>query len=346
MKKYLLAICFLALALTGCKKSLTEMVMPESSGAPYELYVVMPEELRGSPLDDSIKAVFEYPMECTPNGDEYFHLRYLTPDNFRSAVIKIVTNVFVVDIDGQNSAAPVVKMERDKYALHQVIVNARAKQADTLAAFMPQLQEKLRSIFVRNELNRRIETVLDKDHNRTQGERLQTIQNVAMLIPDYFRYPGVGAADSSFFWCTDNGMAKESHLVVYSIPYTDQKVFSLEGAVAVRDSVMKANIKGGTEGSYMTTNKKVVLPEYKAISIGGKYVGELRGMWRMENGLMAGPFVCHIRLDEVNNRVVFAEGFCYAPNDTKRVLLRNLEASLWTLRLPSDNRLPEIEVTL
>ena len=335
MKQILLSISILALALTGCKKSLTEMVMPESSGAPYELYVVMPEELRGTPLDDSIKMIFEYPMECTPNGDEYFRMRYLTPDNFRSSVIKIVTNVFVVDIDGQNASTPVVKAERDKFALHQIIVNAHA-----------QTEESLRSIYVRNELNRRIATVLEKDHNRTQGERLQKMQNVTMLVPDYFKYPGVGAADSTFFWCTDNGMAKESHLVIYSIPYTDQNVFTLEGAVAVRDSVMRANIEGGSEGSYMTTNKKVVLPEYKAISIGGKYVGELRGMWRMENGLMAGPFVCHIRLDEVNNRVVFAEGFCYAPNDSKRVLLRNLEASLWTLRLPSDNKLPEIEVTL
>ena len=346
MKQILLSISIMALALTGCKKSLTEMVIPESSGAPYELYVVMPEELRGTPLDDSIKAVFEYPMECTPNGDEYFRMRYLTPDNFRSSVIKIVTNVFVVDIDAQNASVPVVKAERDKFALHQVIVNAHAKTADTLAAYLPQLQESLRSIYVRNEINRRIATVLEKDHNRTQGERLQKVQNVTMLVPDYFKYPGVGAADSTFFWCTDNGMAKESHLVVYSIPYTDRNVFTLEGAVAVRDSVMRANIEGGIEGSHMTTNKKVVLPEYKAISIGGKYVGELRGMWRMENGLMAGPFVCHIRLDEVNKRVVFAEGFCYAPNDSKRVLLRNLEASLWTLRLPSDNRLPEIEVTL
>ena len=66
----------------------------------------------------------------------------------------------------------------------------------------------------------------------------------------------------------------------------------------------------------------------------------------MENGLMAGPFVCHMRLDELNKRVVFAEGFCYAPEDGKRRLIRNLEASLYTLRLPSDNMMSEIEITL
>ena len=136
-------------------------------------------------------------------------------------------------------------------------------------------------------------------------------------------------------------------LVVYSVPYTDASIFTLEGAVAVRDSVMKANIQGNTPDQYVTTNKRHILPEYKALNVGGKYVGELRGMWRMENGLMAGPFVCHLRLDEMNKRVVFAEGFIYAPKENvQRRFLRNLEASIYTLKLPSDNMMSEIEITL
>ena len=215
----------------------------------------------------------------------------------------------------------------------------------TTSRYLPQMQEGLRRIFVNAELKRRI-AVYEEESNHRQGDRLLRLQNVSMLIPESVHVPGVGAKDKDFFWVTDNGMAKESHLVVYSIPYTDQNVFSLEGAIAVRDSVMGANIKGGGEGSFMSTNKKVIYPEYKALNVGGKYIGELRGMWRMENGLMAGPFVCHIRLDEINKRVVFAEGFCYAPNDNQRLLIRNLEAALYTLKLPSDNMMGEIEITL
>jgi hypothetical protein len=109
---------------------------------------------------------------------------------------------------------------------------------------------------------------------------------------------------------------------------------------------MKTHIEGGIEGSYMTTNRRIIQPEYRAINLNGRYVGELRGIWRMENGLMAGPFVCHIRLDELNQRVIFAEGFCYAPHDDKRTLIRNLEGVLYTLRLPSDNVIPTIEITI
>lgn len=342
---FILMAVFFALSLCSCKKTIEGMVKPEASGGPYEVYFVMPNELRGSALNDTLTEIYEYPMECTPNGDAYFKIHYLSPEHFKKQVISIVGNVVLIDIDPSNASEPVITVEHEKYSRTQVIVKMHAKSMESLAEYIPQMQEGLRRIFVNAEIKRRIK-VYEESSNHRQGDRLMELQNVSMLIPENIYTPGVGKTDKNFFWVTDNGMAKESHLVVYSIPYTDQNVFSLEGAVAVRDSVMKANIEGGPEGSYMTTNKNVVLPEYKALNVGGKYIGELRGMWRMENGLMAGPFVCHIRLDELNKRVVFAEGFCYAPNDGKRLLIRNLEAALYTLKLPSDNMMSEIEISL
>lgn len=345
--KRLVFVLFLlsSLFFSSCKQSIKELVKPEASGGPYEVYFVMPSELRGTALNDTLLEIYEYPMECTPHGDEYFKVHYLSPDNFKKQVISIVGNVVLIDIDPSNASEPFVTIERDKYSKSQVIVKLHGKTMEDLAEYLPKMQEGLRRIFVNAELKRRI-AVYEEESNHRQGDRLMELQNVSMLIPEAVHVPGVGAKDSNFFWVTDNGLAKESHLVVYSIPYTDQNVFSLEGAVSVRDSILGANIQGGIEGSYMSTNKKVITPEYKALNVGGKYIGELRGMWRMENGLMAGPFVCHIRLDELNKRVVFAEGFCYAPNDNQRLLIRNLEAALYTLKLPSDNMMSEIEITL
>lgn len=345
MRKISYLLVILVLVCTSCKKSIQEFVQPNASGTPYDLYIVMDDALKNTPLQDTLNAVFEYPMECTPNGDAYFRVRYITPQSFSSKVIRIVGNVVTINLDPTNASTPIISMERNRYARSQVIVKMSAQHPDSLAQAVSQLQTSLRDVFVKAELNRRI-AILEKEHNSTQGDRLMQLQNVAMYIPEELRIPGVGLNDSTFFWATDNGLRKESHLIVYSIPYTDANVFTLEGAVAVRDSVMRANIEGGGAGSFMTTNKKIILPEYKALNIGGRYIGELRGMWRIENGLMAGPFICHIRLDELNQRVVFAEGFCYAPEDGKRLLIRNLEAAIYTLQLPSDNMISNIEITL
>ena len=47
---------------------------------------------------------------------------------------------------------------------------------------------------------------------------------------------------------------------------------------------------------------------------------ETRGLWKMEHDAMGGPFVSHSRVDTLNNRVVVAEGFVYAPEKMKRGL--------------------------
>ncbi len=345
MKKALLALLALFLLLnTGCKKSFQEMVIPEATGSPYDLYIVMPDNTKDSALGDTLRNIFEYPMECTPQGDSYFKVYYLTPDNFNSSVIRVVGNVIVVNIDPANASEPLLTIERNTYAQTQVILKMYARSLTELAEYLPEYQEQIRSLFVKAELSRRSK-LLQKEFNRTATDRLHSLQNVSMMIPKELNVPGYGQ-DSTFFWCTNDGPRKRSDIVVYSIPYTDVNVFSLEGAVAVRDSVMKANIEGVGDNSYMTTQKRIIMPEYKALNINGKYVGELKGLWRIENGLMGGPFICHIRLDEINKRVVFAEGFCFAPHDEKRLLIRNLEAVLYTLKLPSDNMCPNIEITL
>lgn len=336
MKKFFVLFASLSALLTSCNQKAAEALMPEATGGQYDLYLIMPDELKETPLNDSLHAIFEYPMECTPNGDDYFLVSTISPEHFKRQIMTL-GNVVKISIDPQAGSSPRVYMEHDKYARGQLYVKMIASNAQDLADYIMPLQEGLRNVFVKAEMARAMKK-MQKDGALEQQDRLMKVQNVHMCIPYTIKKPGrSNVDDKSFFWVTDDYMNKQSHLVVYSVPYTNENIFSLEGAVAVRDSVMKANIVGGTPDSYMTTNKKVVLPEYKALNVNGKYVGELRGMWRMENGLMAGPFVCHIRLDEVNNRVVFAEGFCYAPSEGKRKLIRNLEASLYTLQLPSDN---------
>lgn len=340
-----LPLVALMLLCGSCKKNWMEAVMPDATGSPYDLYIVMDDGVKDSALGDTLRAIYEYPMECLPQGEPYFKIYYLTPENFKSSVIRRVGNVVQVSIDPQNADVPMMKLERDEYALGQVILKLYARSIKDLAEYLPQYQENLRALFVKAEIKRRTK-LLDKEYLRKEGERLTRLQNVVMQIPKELNVPGAAAADSTFFWCTNDGARKRSDLIVYSIPYTDANVFTLEGAVAVRDSVLKANIEGAGPDSYMTTNQKIITPEYRAFELNGKYVGELRGIWRLENGLMAGPFVCHIRLDEMNQRVVFAEGFVYAPGEDKRTLLRNLEAVLYTLRLPSDNVIPTIEITI
>jgi hypothetical protein len=63
----------------------------------------------------------------------------------------------------------------------------------------------------------------------------------------------------------------------------------------------------------------------------------------MVGDMMGGPFVSHARLDEANQRVIVVEGFVYAPEKDKRNIIRQVEASLYTLKLPGEFDQPDEE---
>ena len=52
----------------------------------------------------------------------------------------------------------------------------------------------------------------------------------------------------------------------------------------------------------------------------------------MKGDFMRGPFVSHVQLDDINKRVIVTEVFVYAPEKMKGNLIRQMEASLYTLR--------------
>ena len=108
-------------------------------------------------------------------------------------------------------------------------------------------------------------------------------------------------------------------------------------------SVMKINIPGSLEGMYVATDTNYV--EVKNIAVKGEYAFEARGLWYMKGDMMGGPFVSHARVDRPNGRVVVVEGFVYAPEKPKRDLMRQLEAVLYTLKLPQEQQIDEIVVS-
>ncbi|MPN58608.1 hypothetical protein SDC9_206315 [bioreactor metagenome] len=57
---------------------------------------------------------------------------------------------------------------------------------------------------------------------------------------------------------------------------------------------------------------------------------------------MGGPFVSHMRLDKANQRIIVAEIFIYSPDKLKRNLVRLMEASLYTLKLPNEKKQGQI----
>jgi hypothetical protein len=121
-------------------------------------------------------------------------------------------------------------------------------------------------------------------------------------------------------------------IIVYTFPYVSDSTFTENYLVAKNDSMLEINIPGPTEGSYMAVEKQInqVLHIFDHNK---NYAVEMRGLWRLENDFMGGPYIALAELDASNERIVVAFGYVYAPNKDKRNLLQQVEAMIYSLKM-------------
>ena len=318
------------------KKSL---LMPNASGLPYEMLVVMDDDQWDRPLGRAVFNVLDSDVPGLPQSERSFRISRVEPDGFNSNMFKIMRNVIKVDIQNIYTQ-PKFKFARNVYSYPQMIMTLQAPDEESLTEYINNNQQSIIDFFTKAEMNREIENLRER-HTPEVSRLAEEILDVDIWVPWELNKFKKG---KDFLWASTNVGKKDMNLVLYSYPYTDKNTFTLDYFLKKRDSVMKANIPGGPKGSYMTTNHDYVYVEDGTVR--GKYAQIARGLWRVQGDRMGGPFVSHSRVDEANGRVVVAEAFIYAPESLKRDLLRRMEAALYTLQLPQQEGVNNISYEL
>lgn len=335
MKKYMfyLSMALVALMFSSCdgKKS---VFTPTSSGRAYEILVVVDHALWERPAGRALYDVLDTDVPGLPQSERSFRIMYTSPRDFDST-LKLIRNIIIVDVQNIYTQ-PKFNYAKDVYAAPQLILTIQAPDEASFEKFVEENKQVIIDFFTRAEMNRQI-TNLEKKHNDYISTKVNSMFDCDVWLPAELTGSKIG---EDFFWAATNTATGDQNFVIYSYPYTDKDTFTKEYFIHKRDSVMKANIPGSKEGMYMTTDSMTV--EVRPIDIHGDYTMEARGLWRMKGDFMGGPFVSHTRLDKDNNRIITAEIFVYSPDKLKRNLVRQMEASLYTLKLPNEAKQDQI----
>ena len=329
MKK--LVILIIATIFAACSSDSPTLFKPASSGLPYEVLVVCDDAFWEAPAGRALFDVLDTDVPALPQSERSFRISHTRPAGF-TRLLKTFRNVIEVDIDKSMYTQTKFKFTRDEYATPQVVLKIQSPNAKDFQEYVSKHAQTIIDFFTTNEMNRELK-IVKKDHNKQFLDSTKSKFDCELLIPSTIM--GIKSG-KDFLWASDiaNNNSSIMNFVIYSYPYTDEKNFTLEYFLHMRDSVMKANIPGGKEGQYMATEHDYV--SMKEMSFRERYIQEVRGLWAMENDMMGGPFVSHSVVDEINNRVIVVEAFLFAPNRKKGDLMRKLEASLYSLRLPAD----------
>ncbi|MEE1222153.1 MAG: DUF4837 family protein [Bacteroidaceae bacterium] len=315
-----------AVLFTGCKKT---SIVPQASGKPYEVMVVIDHDLWERPAGRAIYDVLDTDVPGLPQSEPSFHISQVAPKDF-NYTMKLFRNIIEVHIDPKQFSTTRIKFSRNIYAHDQIYMTINSPSEDDLVRFMATHTRDVLDVFNNSEINRLCVNLKTK-YSLVTYKKTQEIFKCKFYAPQELKKSKTG---NHFLWTSNDEAAGMVNICVYSYPYDGPSSFNKKYIMHKRDSIMALNIPGSEPDMYMQTD--TLHTDVKPIMVHGRYAYEARGLWYMRNEAMGGPFVSHSRVDEKNNRVITVEGFVYAPEKMKRGLMRRLEGSLYTLLLPDE----------
>jgi len=338
MKKHLfyLSMVWVLTLVTACSGNKKGVFTPTSSGRAYEILVVVDPGLWERPAGRALFDVLDTDVPGLPQSERSFRMMNTAPAYY-DATLKLIRNIIIVDVNPNQYTQPKFKHAKDVYAAPQSILTIQAPDEESFGEFVTENRQVIIDYFTHAEMNRQI-AALEGKHSDYVATKVKSKFDCDVWIPGELTSFKEG---EDFFWAGTNTATGDRNFVIYSYPYTDKDTFTKEYFVHKRDSVMRVNIPGAREGMYMATD--TLMTDVRPINVQGEYALEARGLWRVEGDFMGGPYVSHARLDRANQRVIVSEIFVYSPDKLKRNLVRQMEASLYTVKLPGSKQ-EEMEI--
>lgn len=301
---------------SGKPKAVTAKVQ----SAPYELLVVADKAWLKTGAGQSLVNVVESPVAGLPQAESSFRVTYINPQAF-NGTFKTYANIVVAKVDAQYGE-PVLKKSVNVYARPQVVLFLYAPDNASFEQYVGEHGALLLAELNANEFARE-RALLAKNYSGVVMRQARKQFGVSIQAPKDIDEVKTG---EGFLWASAGKREFRQNICLYTLP---EQSLTADAFTALRDSLMQVNIPGGRDGQWMETDGRTVVAD--TVVVNGQAVLAFRGLWDMRNDAMGGPFVCYVFPGLLEGRLLVAEGFVFAPEERKRAIVRQLEATLQTV---------------
>ena len=320
-----------------------------SKGEPGRLVLVSSDDVY-THLEDVIDDVFYEPQLWLVQTEAHFKLSRMNAKSFGRSFIEHQTLLFLVtrsNFDELSAYLPGIQEEKlealfqDPEAMPISVVNKWAKPqhvyylfAEDLSGLKHKLQynkEALLHSLYKNEIADYAERLFkNKPHKNLAFKEIKQELGMGVALPEKFE---LMKQEQGFFWYSERYVGEQVGAFIYKVPYEHEHQFQKSALIALRDSILQAQVPGPQEGTYMTTSGSDLYPfMYESMEISGNYAVKLRGWWTVKGEYMAGPFVLYAVLSPDKKDIFIYEGYLYAPNKSKSKHYRTLESLGFTIQ--------------
>lgn len=316
----------LTLLLLGSCSSEGGSTFTQASGRPNEVMLVMDKDYLADSVGIAVKEMLRSYVPAMPQIEEQMDVTTVDPKDF-DTFLRYVRNILMVDIDARRYTKNSVKYTYDQWAHGQIVVTIHSPSPDSVRYLMKDRGRAVLNLFVRHELSVQASNLV-KNFSRPADQLAVKHLGYHLNAPEDITSYKVG---KGALWLSNNAMRRRTDMLLYKVPYHGEAV-TVPYLVALRDSVLKANVPGPVEGSHAVTAPHILMTRQVAIE-GQPLRTELRGLWELRGGgAMGGPFVQHAFVTPHGDELVVAEAFVYHPNEAKRDVMQQVEAALFSVR--------------
>lgn len=323
MKRTVLTLTFLSFVLlfNSCKSD--KDFKSTISGKTGEVVIVISKGDWEAETGTSLRNVLAVDYPYLNQREPMFTLINI-PQSAFTKIFQLHRNIIVVTIDPSLEEDKLV-VQQNVWAKPQTVVTLSGKTDADLAKVIDNNSETLAMIFEQAERNRVIENSKKYD-NPTLRELVISSFGGSPYFPQEY---SLKKQSNDFIWISYEPTYRNQGIFVYSYPFDPADPITLESVIRHRNEILKAEVPGMFDNSYMTTSTHIE-PSFKWMNYRGRDYAEVRGFWEVQNDFMGGPFVCHAFMDRENKNVIVLEAFIYAPRDNKRNYLRQSESIIYS----------------
>ncbi|PXY44866.1 DUF4837 family protein [Flavobacterium hydrophilum] len=311
----------LSVLLVSCFQKNENQAQPKP-GKTNTISIIIDDQLWYGEVGDSIRNKFASPVLGLTQEEPLF-----TINQYPAKLLE----GFVTD---SRSIIVVKKSTTDKF---EVKTNNKTLPHNTFRIYAKSIEDIICSI----EMNSPeiIRAIRQTEIKKLQQDNSKSLLNPAVIknkfhidlqIPKGYEYM---LHKKNFIWLKKEIISGNTSLLIYQIPLSRlMKNPNVVGnIVRMRDSVGHY-IKGREPNTQMITGEDYA-PYFSITTLNGKKTFETKGTWELKNDFMAGPFINYAIIDEVYNRILVIEGFCYSPSNQERDLMLELEAIIKSVRI-------------
>ena len=299
-------------------------LLPNVSGRAGEVVVVIEKSEWESALGNSIRDLLACDCPWLTPSEPLYSLANVTPSGFGD-MFKVHRNIVICQVDPQIQKTG-VEIHNDVWASPQCVVKISAYTAEDACAMIEENGDRITSAIEQAERDRVVNNCIIYEEKEI-AEKVETVFGGSPHFPVGYR---LRKMTSDFAWIAYEKQYSNQTILMYKYPAADDgSDFTEENIIAHRDSVMKENVPGMFDGTYMTTSQYII-PDVKYMKYKGRSFAQTRGYWEVYNDYMGGPFVSHSFYSEDGKDIIVTEAFVYAPKYDKRQLLRQVESILYS----------------